>query len=148
MLSLVDLIISKLNSSTMTYIIKGKYTLYITHLQYMKVTALSFHNKHSESIKSLNSPHKFGRGVTDAKIDQSRIFANTNPYIKFQVNISKDTWEKSGKPSRQTPSGLTDRQMDRLTARWLGNLKSPPNIKSASQVTRSYDGKVKKNTNL
>ena len=40
-------------------------------------------------------------------------YVKTNPYTKFQVSISTDDWEQSGKPSGWTPSGLTDWGMDR-----------------------------------
>ena len=48
-------------------------------------------------------------------------YVMTNVYIKFQVNISKDGREKSGKPKCD---GLTDGLTDRLTD--SEQTKSPP----------------------
>ena len=60
-----------------------------------------------------NNSCKSRSNATKVKIDL--YYVKTNPYTKFQVNISKDDWEKFGKPSGRTPSGLTDRQTDGRT---------------------------------
>ena len=51
----------------------------------------------------------------ETKVELDLYHVKTNSYTKFQVNISKDNWEKFGKPSGRTPSGLTDGQTDRQT---------------------------------
>ena len=74
-----------------------------------------------------NNSCKNKSNVTKVKLDL--YYVKTNPYTKFQVNISKDNWEKFGKPSWLTPSGLidgqdrrTDRQTDGQSDRQQGNL--------------------------
>ena len=53
------------------------------------------------------------------KLELDLYYVKTNSHTKFHVNISKDDWEKFGKPSGRTQSGLTDgrtdRRMDRVT---------------------------------
>ena len=65
-------------------------------------------------------------GSNATKVKLNLYYVTTNPYTKYQVNISKDDWEKFGKPSGQTPSGLTDGRTDgrtdRRTDRRRGNL--------------------------
>ena len=96
-----------------------------------------------------NNSYKRRLNVTKLKLDL--YYVMTNSYTKFQVNISKDDWEKFGKPSGRTPSGLTDGrtdgqtdgQTDRQNDRRGENLKSRimsrqihiPNFKSISQKT-------------
>ena len=63
-----------------------------------------------------NNSCKRRSNATKVKLDL--YYVTTNPYTKFQVNISKDDWEKFGKPSGRTPSGLTDWRTDWLTD-WL-----------------------------
>ena len=58
---------------------------------------------------------------TDIKVKLDLYHVKTKSYTKFQVNALKDDWEKFGKPSGRTPSGLTDGQTDRRR----GTLKSP-----------------------
>ena len=60
-----------------------------------------------------NNSCKSRSNATKVKLDLYNV--KPNPYTKFQVNISKDDWEKFGKPSGRTPSGLTDGRTDRLT---------------------------------
>ena len=71
-----------------------------------------------------NNSCKSTSNATEVKLDL--YYVQTNPYIKFQVNISKDNWEKFGKPSGRTPSGLTDGrtkgQTDGQSDRRRGNL--------------------------
>ena len=57
------------------------------------------------------------RRSKETKVELDLYYVKTNPYTKFQVNISKDDGEKFGKPSGRTPSGLTDGQTDRQTDR-------------------------------
>ena len=57
-----------------------------------------------------------------------RNYVKTNSHSKFQVNMSKDKWEKFGKPSGRTPRRTdgrtdTDRRTEWQTAR---NPKAPP----------------------
>ena len=54
-----------------------------------------------------NNSCKSRSNATKVKLDL--YYVKTNPYTKFQVNISKDNREKFRKPSGQTSSGLTDR---------------------------------------
>ena len=67
-----------------------------------------------------NNPSKSRSTETKVELDLYRV--KTKSYTKFQVNISKDDWEKFGKPTGRTPSELMDGQSDRRR----GNLKSPP----------------------
>ena len=60
-----------------------------------------------------NNSCKSRSNATKDKLDL--YYVKTNPYTKFQVNIWKDDWEKFGKPSGRTPSGLTDWLIDWLT---------------------------------
>ena len=53
-----------------------------------------------------NNSWRSRSNATKVKLDL--YYVKTNPYTKFQVNISKVDWEKFGKPSGRTPSGLTD----------------------------------------
>ena len=62
----------------------------------------------NEKLAKGNNSCKSRSNATKVKLDL--YYVKTNPYTKFQVNILKDDWEKSGKPS-----GLTDRQTDRQT---------------------------------
>ena len=51
-------------------------------------------------------------GSNETKVELDLYYVKTNPYTKCQVNISKDDWEKFGKPSgRKTEwtDGRTDR---------------------------------------
>ena len=64
-----------------------------------------------------NESSKRRSKVTKVKLDL--YYVKTNSYTKFQVNISKEDWEKFGKPSRWT---LRDGRMDGLTDRRQGNL--------------------------
>ena len=75
----------------------------------------------NEILAKGNNSCKSRSNVTKVKVDL--YYVKTNPYTKFQVNISKDDCEKFGKPSGRTPSGLTDGRTDRLTAR---NPPPPP----------------------
>ena len=75
-----------------------------------------------------NNSSKSTSNATKVKLDQYHV--KTKSFTKFQDNNSKDDWEKSGKPSGRTPSGLTDRrtegQTDRLTDRRQWKPKVPP----------------------
>ena len=50
-----------------------------------------------------------------AKVTLDLYYVKTNPYTKFQVNISKDDREKFLKQSGRTPSGRTDGLTDGQT---------------------------------
>ena len=75
----------------------------------------------NEILAKGNNSCKSRSNATKVKLDL--YYVMTNMYTKFQVNISKDDWEKFGKPSGRTLSGLTDgrtdwrtdRQTDRMT---------------------------------
>ena len=67
----------------------------------------------NEILAKSNNSCKSRSNVTKVKLDL--YYVKTNVYTKFQVNISKDDWEKFGKPSGRTPSGLTDGRTDWLT---------------------------------
>ena len=69
----------------------------------------------NENLAKGNNSCKSRSNTTKVKLDLC--YVKTNPYTKFQVNISKDDWEKFGKPSGRTPSGLTDWLTDWLTDR-------------------------------
>ena len=75
-----------------------------------KMTKKSLEN---EFFAKGNNSCKSRSNATKVKLDL--YYVQTNIYTKFQVNISKDDWEKFGKPSGQTLSGLTDWRMDRQT---------------------------------
>ena len=67
----------------------------------------------NETLAKGNNSCKSRSNATKVKLDLC--YVKTNPYTKYQVNISKDDREKFGKPSGRTPSGLTDGQTDRMT---------------------------------
>ena len=86
----------------------------------------------NENLAKGNNSCKSSSNATKVKLDLCYI--KTNPYTKFQVNISKDDGEKFGKPSGRTPSGLTDwltdGQKDRRTDRMTDGDEtySPPGL--------------------
>ena len=79
-----------------------------------KMTKRSLEN---EIFAKGNNSCKSRSNATKVKLDL--YYVKTNPYTKYQVNISKDDWEKCGKPSERTPSGLTDWRTDRRTDRQM-----------------------------
>ena len=60
----------------------------------------------NEILAKGNNSFKSRSNATKVKLEL--YYVKKNPYTKFQVNISKDDWEKFGKPSGRTLSGLTD----------------------------------------
>ena len=98
--------------SNLTCIMSRQIHIWNFNSIYQKMTKKSPENeifaKGNNSCKTMSS-------TTKVKLDLYNI--KTNPYTKFQVNISKDDWEKFGKPSGRTPSGLTDWRTDGRTDR-------------------------------
>ena len=89
------------------YVKKNLYKLNFKSI-YQKTT-----EKSSENYILANGNNSCKRRSSVMKLEFDLYYVKTNSYTKFQVNILKDDWEKFGKPSGRTPSGLTDRRTDR-----------------------------------
>ena len=83
----------------------------------------------NETFAKGNNSCKSRSNATKVKLNL--YYVKTNPYTKFQVNISKDDGEKFGKPSGRTPSGLTDGQKERQTD---GQMARKPIVPPVSPV--------------
>ena len=104
--------------SNATYIMSRQIHIWNLNSICQKMTKKSPEN---EFFAKGNNSCKIKSNATKVNLDL--YYVKTNPYTKFEVNISKDDWEKFGKPSGRTQSGLmTDGQTDGQSDRRQGNL--------------------------